>query len=96
MSKMEERVKIILTEFYDKKEKNIENIIIERSLGIFIWGFIVGALFSYISILPFLIGLLIGISIVKNNPLMLNTFIDKFFDIIHNGKTTIFEKFPSF
>ena len=83
-TKTEEKLKLILKEFIEQKEKNIDNIIIERTLGIFIWGFIIGALFSYISLLPFFIGLIIGIIIIKKNPFMVNIFIDKFINLINN------------
>lgn len=88
-TKTEDRIKNLLTDFYDKKEKQIENLIIDRSLGIFFWGFIIGALFSYVSLLPLTIGLIFGITITKKNPLMLNTFLDKMIDLMMGGFKSI-------
>ena len=85
MSKSEERIKQILKEFYEQKEKNVDSIIIDRTLGIFIWGFLVGALFSYLSILPFILGIVLGIFIVRKNSFWINPIIEKFINIINNG-----------
>ncbi len=95
-TKTEERLKNLLEDFYDKKEQRIENILLDKSMGVFFWGFILGALFSYMSLLPFSIGLIFGISIVKKNPLMINTIVDRAINIINSGKNTLHDKIGIF
>jgi len=95
-TKTEERLKLLLTEFYEKKEESIENILLDKTMGVFFWGFILGALFSYISFLPFVIGLIFGISIVKKNPLMINTIVDRIINIIVSGKNILYDRIGGF
>lgn len=81
-TKTEEKIKLLLKEFLLEKEKNVDSIIIKRSLSLIMWGFLIGALISYLSLLPFFLGLIIGIFLYKNNPFMINVFIDKFLDVV--------------
>ena len=92
MSKTEERLRNALNDILEKKEQRVEQVILDRSIGIFFWGFLIGALFSYISIIPFFIGLVIGIFVVKKNPFMVNVLIEKIFKIVNNGKNGLQEK----
>ena len=95
-TKTEERLKSLLTEFYGEKEQKIEGLLLEKTMGVFFWGFILGALFSYMSLLPFTMGLIFGVSVVKKNPLMINTIIDRTINIINAGKTTLYDRIGLF
>lgn len=91
-TKTEEKLKALLKEFLDQKEKSVDAIIMDRTLGILFWGIIIGSLFTYLALFPFFIGFIIGAITVKKNPFMINYLIDKSIGYILNGKGSIMNK----
>jgi membrane protein YqaA with SNARE-associated domain len=77
MSKTEDKLKSTIKEYLADRQAEYEAGHADRATGIFLWGFVIGALFSYMSILPLTIGVVIGVLVVKKNPLMINAAIDR-------------------
>jgi len=91
-TKTEEKLKTMLREFIEQKEKSVDAIIMDRTLGILFWGIIIGSLFTYLALFPFFIGFIIGVVTVKKNPFMVNYLIDKSIGYILNGRASIMNK----
>jgi hypothetical protein len=91
-TKTEEKLKTVLKEFLEQKEKNIDTIIMDRTIGILFWGIIIGSLFTYLALFPFFIGFIIGVITVKKNPFMINYILDKSIGYILNGRSSIMNK----
>ena len=60
-TKTEDRMKTVVKEYMDEKKRDLEDYV----LGVFIWGLGFGVILTYMSILPLIIGIIIGIFIGK-------------------------------
>ncbi len=89
ITKVELRMKELLREYLDDKEHKLRENINDSALGIFVWGFIMGALFSYTSLLPFVLGTAFGIAALRKNPYMTEYVIEKCTSVIQNGRESI-------
>jgi len=74
MSKMEERMEKLL----DSRDQKLYTSLSDKMVGIFIWGFLCGALFSYTSLLPCFIGIILGICVTKKYSFCVNYCICQF------------------
>ncbi len=86
-------MKQVLQEYLDDKEHKLRSNINDQALGIFLWGFITGALFSYTSLLPFILGTAFGIAALRKNPYMSNYIIDRCTTVIQNGQAILREQY---
>ena len=77
MTKSEDVIKSLIKEYNDQKLKELNDNIQKYFCSIFLYGFICGALFSYTSLFPVTIGIIIGGVIVKKDIPIVNYIIDK-------------------
>lgn len=85
-TKTEERLKILLKEYIEEKEYKLENELINRLIGIFLWGFILGCLFTYTSLMPLSIGMILGFSLAKKNIPFVNIILFRVLEFIEKGQ----------
>ena len=64
MTKMEDRIKIMMTEMQETHKKYID----DRISGIFLFGFVMGLVFSYTGIIGFVCGVATGIVLARKFP----------------------------
>jgi len=88
-TRAELRIKKLFDDYLDDKEHKLRANINDNALGIFLWGFIMGALFSYTSLLPFVLGTAFGMAAVRKNPYLSNYIIEKCVYVIQNGQAII-------
>ena len=85
MSSVKEQFAIKTINFYyENKMNEFEKEISSKLASSFLFGFVVGVLFTYMSLTPILIGLLLGIMLVKTNLGIINVFLMKVYNIINS------------
>lgn len=67
--KVEDRLELL---FQKEHHRICENI-----TGIFLWGVLFGALIAYMSVMPLILGIILGVYIDRRNPTILAFFINK-------------------
>jgi hypothetical protein len=67
-----EKIKQVLHDYLELKQTRMELQVIQGTMGIFLWGFMCGVIFSYTSLLSLMVGTCLGYAIaVKNVPWMM-------------------------
>jgi hypothetical protein len=90
-SKTDLRLREIMNEYINERQELLEKRIIEKSMGIFITGSVIGILLAYTSITPLLIGITVGYTIAKRNiPIIDHYLLTHLSLFIDKGKGLIF------
>ena len=86
MSKMEDRLRIILEEKSIESQKNLD----KQITGIFLFGFMCGIIFSYSSMIGYIGGFLVGIVVRNNLTKQSNEYVERtvvlFTNVIYSAK----------
>lgn len=82
MTKTEERFKLLFSEFLTE-QKRVNSLQNKQIMSIFLWGFLCGALTSYLSLLSLIIGLTLGFSLHIQYPSFINFICSKLTDLTH-------------
>jgi uncharacterized membrane protein required for colicin V production len=89
MTKMEDRVKTLLSTMNDKHQKKID----QQISGIFLFGFMTGIVFSYTGILGYIAGFLAGVvvrnSFSKKSQEFVEKSVDTFYNVFNKAKTVL-------
>jgi len=80
MTKMEDRVRTLLTTLNDEHQKKID----QQISGIFLFGFMAGIIFSYTSTLGYIAGFLTGVVVRNNFSKKSHEFVEKSVDNFYN------------
>jgi hypothetical protein len=86
-TKTEERIKQLLEDYLESKQKIHKKEISDHIYSIFLWGVIFGTLISYMSVMPLFFGGMMGYILSKKQWLIMDRWIDGWYDWIKNGQT---------
>jgi hypothetical protein len=72
-----------MNEHLTDREQRMEAELSQRTLTLFIWGFLCGALAAYSSLMPLIMGMFIGVSLTYKKPELMNFLILRASATIH-------------
>jgi len=85
-TKTEERLKLLLDEYLENKQKVQQKQVNEHVYSIFWWGVIFGTFFSYLNIIPILFGLVIGYIMAKKQWMIMELWMESWWPWIQVGQ----------
>ena len=85
MSKTEERIKEILKDYYEEKQRHINDEINSSTLGIYIWGVLSGVVLASTGVWSLFAGMTLGYYMSKQNGLIMDKLNSWTNNIINSG-----------